>query len=73
MFGAKAANLLVGVWAMTHHADATTAELEFELLRLKQRRHGEPPTIEMLISDWYVDALGIRTREITARLAVRCR
>ena len=38
---------------MTHHADATSAELEFERLRLKQRRHGEPPTIEMLIGDWY--------------------
>jgi hypothetical protein len=49
------------------------AELEFERLQLKQRRYGEPPTIEMLIGDWYVDALGIRTREITARLAVHCR
>ena len=75
MFGAKAGNLHRGGGVMTHHADATTAELEleFEWLRLKQRRHGEPPTIEMLIGHWYVDALGIRTREITARLAVRCR
>ena len=66
MFGAKAGNL--------HRVGrAAEPELEFEWLRLKQRRHGEPPTIEMLIGDWYVDALGIRTREITARLAVRCR
>jgi len=66
MFGAKAGNLHRGGRAAEH-------ELEFEWLRLKQRRHGEPPTIEMLIGHWYVDALGIRTREITARLAVRCR
>jgi hypothetical protein len=66
MFGAKAGNLHRG-------GRAAELELEFEWLRLKQRRHGEPPTIEMLIGDWYVDALGIRTREITARLAVRCR
>jgi hypothetical protein len=38
------------------------------------RRHGErtnghlaTPVIEMLIGDWYVDELGIPTREITAR------
>jgi hypothetical protein len=43
-------------------------------LRLKQRRHGErtnshlaTPAIKMIIGDWHVDELGIRTREITAR------
>jgi len=25
------------------------------------------PAIEMIIGDWYVDELGVRTREITAR------
>ena len=41
---------------------------------LKQRRHGEltnshlaTPAIKMIIGDWHVDELGIRTREITAR------
>ena len=55
------------------HADAVI-ELELEHLRLKRRRHGERtnshlanPAIKMLIGDWRVDELGIRTREITAR------
>ena len=53
------------------------AVIEFELERLrllKQRRHGErtnshlaTPAIKMIIGDWHVDELGIRTREITAR------
>jgi hypothetical protein len=54
-------------------ADAVI-ELELERLRLlKQRRHGErtnshlaTPAIRMLIGDWHIDELGIRTREITA-------
>ena len=25
------------------------------------------PAIKMIIGDWYVDELGVRTREITAR------
>jgi hypothetical protein len=62
---------------MTHYHDAATAELEFELerLRFKQRRYTERmssnqatvPAIKMIIGDWYVDELGIPTREITAR------
>ena len=58
---------------MTYDAHAAT-ELEFERLRFKQRRyaertncHAETPAIKMLIGDWYVDELGIPTREITAR------
>ena len=50
-------------------------ELELERLRFRQRRHAERmsssqvvlPAIKMLIGDWYVDELGIPTREITAR------
>jgi hypothetical protein len=60
---------------MTYDGDAdAVVELELERLRLKQRRHGErtnshlaTPAIKMLIGDWHVDELGIRTREITAR------
>jgi len=62
---------------MTYCCDATTAQLEreFERLRFKQRHRGErsnsnqevTPAIKMIIGDWYVDELGIPTREITAR------
>jgi hypothetical protein len=60
---------------MTYDGDAdAVVELELERLRLKQRRHGERTNghlathaIKMLIGDWHVDELGIRTREITAR------
>jgi hypothetical protein len=60
---------------MITDAGTAIAELEFERLRL--RRRGRPvrsdsnqsvlPAIKMLIGDWYVDELGILTREITAR------
>ena len=58
---------------MTYDANAAIAELE--QLRFKQRRYGERnntnqglvSTIKMLIGDWYVDELGILTREIAAR------
>jgi hypothetical protein len=60
---------------MTYYYDAATAELEheFERLRFKQRRlrigsrQEVLPAIKMIIGDWYVDELGVRTREITAR------
>jgi hypothetical protein len=60
---------------MTYDGDAdAVVELELERLRLKQRHHGvrtnchlATPAIKMLIGDWHVDELGIRTREITAR------
>jgi len=58
---------------MTYDANAAIAELEH--LRFKQRRYTERtnsnqglmPATKMLIGDWYVDELGILTREITAR------
>jgi hypothetical protein len=60
---------------MNYDADAPIIVLEFERLRSQRRRHVERmsssqevlPAIKMLISDWYVDELGILTREITAR------
>ena len=56
---------------MTYDADG---ELLDHLLS-KQRRHAERrsnsqevlPAIKMLIGDWYVDELGVLTREISAR------
>jgi hypothetical protein len=48
-----------------------------EYLRSKRQRYSEriyssgyeamTPRIEMIIGEWYVDELGVRTREITAR------
>jgi hypothetical protein len=48
---------------------------ELEHLRLKRQHYSErmsssheaTPAIKMIIGDWYVDELGVRTREITAR------
>jgi hypothetical protein len=48
---------------------------ELEHLRSKRQRYSErmsssheaTPAIKMIIGDWYVDELGVRTREITAR------
>ena len=66
---------------MTYNADA--AELELERLRKQPRYHwrryskrsiirsindeASTPAIEMIIGDWYVDELGMPTREIRAR------
>ena len=56
--------------------DANAAiELELERLRSKRQRYSERmrssqaviPAIKMIIGDWYVDELGMPTREITAR------
>ena len=60
---------------MTYDIDESAIELELEHLRsMRVRRsermsisHPATPTIEMIIGDWYVDELGVRTREITAR------
>jgi hypothetical protein len=66
---------------MTYNADA--AELELARLRKQPRYHwrryskrsiirtindeASTPAIEMIIGDWYVDELGMPTREIRAR------
>ena len=58
---------------MIYNTEAAIAE--FDHLRLKQRRYAERrssrqevlPTVKMLIGDWYVDDLGVLTREIRAR------
>jgi hypothetical protein len=59
---------------MTYDADAGAADLLDHLLS-KQRRHAERrsssqellPAIKMLIGAWYIDELGVMTREIRAR------
>ena len=59
---------------MIYDADAAI-ELELERLRSKRQRYSErksssqevTPAIKMTIGDWYVDELGMPTREITAR------
>ena len=60
---------------MTYDADATI-ELQLERLRSENRQrysermcsaHEATPAIKMIIGDWYVDELGVRTREIRAR------
>jgi hypothetical protein len=58
---------------MTYDAEVANVDLEIERLRPERRRHGPRntnnliPAIKMLIGNWYVDELGILTREITAR------
>jgi hypothetical protein len=59
---------------MAYDADAAI-DLEIERLRSKRPRYAERmssshtvlPAIKMVIGDWYVDELGMLTREITAR------
>jgi hypothetical protein len=57
---------------MAYDADAAI-EVELERLRSKRQRYSErsqavlPAAIKMIIGDWYVDELGMPTREITAR------
>ena len=73
MFGAEIDILhCEGEGSITYDANAAIAELQH--LRFKQRRYAERnnsnqavvPAIKMLIGDWYVDELGMLTREITA-------
>jgi len=60
---------------MTYDTDDSVFELELERLRSRRPRYAEriscsqeaTPAIKMIIGDWYVDELGVRTREITAR------
>ena len=60
---------------MTYNADGEAVDLLGHLL-CKRRRYSERrslysqevlPAIKMLVGDWYVDELGVLTREITAR------
>jgi hypothetical protein len=59
---------------MTYDADDSVIELQLARLR-SSRRHAERtsinqevlPAIKMIVGEWYVDELGVRTREITAR------
>ena len=71
MFGAKVGSLHgEGDGVMAYDADAAI-ELEIERLRSKRHRYSERqevlPAIKMIIGDWYVDELGMPTRQITAR------
>jgi len=62
---------------MVMATDTSTAIIELGCERLRHARRGRPvrsdnnpsvlPAIKMLIGEWYVDELGILTREITAR------
>jgi hypothetical protein len=64
---------------MTYDIDDTAIEVELELalarMRSRRPRYAErmcssqiaTPAIKMIIGEWYVDELGVRTREITAR------
>jgi hypothetical protein len=59
---------------MTYNA-GDIATVDLERLRTERRHNAERrsanqaviPAIKMLIGDWYVDELGMLTREITAR------
>jgi hypothetical protein len=65
-----------GTLVNTYDAD-TLAELKQLQFQSQQQRYSErtalpgkqsiTPAIKMVIGDWYVDELGIWTREITAR------
>jgi hypothetical protein len=60
---------------MAYDTDDSAIKLELARMRSKRQRYSErmysshetTPAIEMIIGDWYVDELGVRTREITAR------
>jgi hypothetical protein len=60
---------------MAYDADAAI-ELQLERLRSEKRQRrsdrmsisqAATPAIKMIVGDWYVDELGMPTREITAR------
>ncbi len=55
---------------MTYDTYNSAIELQLARLRSERPRRASPeilPAIKMIIGDWYVDELGVRTREITAR------
>jgi hypothetical protein len=55
---------------MTYDIDDSVIErLRSKRARYSERmsnRHEATPAIKMIVGDWYVDDLGVRTREITA-------
>lgn len=55
---------------MTYDIDNSVIErLRSKRARYSERmsnRHEATPAIKMIVGDWYVDELGVRTREITA-------
>jgi hypothetical protein len=60
---------------MTYDIDDSAIKLQLEHLRSMRIRRSERmsigqeaiPAIKMIIDEWSVDELGVRTREITAR------
>jgi hypothetical protein len=70
MFGANVDDLVTRGMVMIYDADDSVIELEIERLRSERPRRARQevlPAINMIIGEWYVDELGVRTREITAR------
>ena len=71
--GQKLVEHCEGDGIMTYDANGEAVDLFGHLLS-KQRRCAERrsnsqevlPAIKMLIGDWYIDELGVKTREITA-------
>jgi hypothetical protein len=65
---------MTGGMGRAYDGDAAI-ELELDRLRLKRQRYSERmsssqialPAIKMIIGEWYIDELGMPTREITAR------
>ncbi len=55
---------------MTYDTDDSGIEFELARLRSERPRRASPellPAIKMIIGEWSIDELGVRTREITAR------
>ncbi len=55
---------------MTYDTDDELERLRFKRQRYSERMSGSQVAtlaIKMIIGDWYVDELGVRTREIRAR------
>jgi hypothetical protein len=60
---------------MTYDTNDSAIEPELERMRSKRPRYAERmcssqavlPAIKMIVGEWYVDELGVRMREITAR------
>lgn len=57
---------------MVYEVKGATIDLEIERLRPERRQHGPRntnnliPAIKMVVGEWYVDELGVLTREIRA-------